>query len=81
MDMMESRWGALAEREERTGRAIVMAARGWDAWPTEPALPLCEWDSTGNFHLVTPCEDESGIVFYRNLWVLKRWKPWQRSEL
>lgn len=67
--------------QEQVGRSIVMVARGWTSWPTEAALSACEWDPTGNFHLVTPCEDESGLVFYRNPWMPKKWKPWQRSEL
>lgn len=67
--------------QEQMGRTIVMVARGWELWPTEAALPVCEWDPTGNFHLIVPCEDESGLVFYRNPWSPRKWKPWQRSEL
>ena len=71
-----------AERhEEEMGRAIVMAARGWQEWPAEAALPLCEWDPTGNYHLVTPCEAEGGLVYYRNGWSPKRWGLAQRKEM
>lgn len=66
--------------QEAIGRSIVMAARGWHEWPTEAALPACEWDPTGNYHLVTPCETE-GLVFYRNPWIPKRWAIEQRREL
>ncbi|MBF0260265.1 MAG: hypothetical protein HQL97_00335 [Magnetococcales bacterium] len=68
-------------QQEATGRTIVMAARGWQEWPTEAALPACEWDRTGSFHLVTPCEEEGGLVYYRNPWVPKRWTATQRREL
>lgn len=67
--------------QETIGRAVVMAARGWQEWPKEPALPACEWDATGNFHLVTPCEEDGGLVFYRNPWIPKRWATTQRREL
>lgn len=67
--------------QEAIGRTIVMAARGWQEWPKEPALPACEWDATGNFHLVTPCEEDGGLVFYRNPWIPKRWATTQRREL
>lgn len=71
-----------AERhEEAIGRAIVMAARGWQQWPADPALPACEWDPTGSYHLVTPCEADGGMVYYRNGWSPKRWGPTQRKEM
>lgn len=67
--------------QEATGRVIVMVARGWSEWPTEPALPSCEWDKTGSYHLITPCEAEGGMVYYRNGWPSKRWAPTQRKEM
>lgn len=68
-------------QQEALGRTIVMAARGWQEWPTEPALPLCEWDRTGNYYLVTPCASEEGLISYRSQWVPRRWSAAQQKDL